>query len=107
MESTLGAALGNVGVHTLWCGAAAACPHPPAGLLRGSVGSTPASHGHAPHACQEPHAPCTTPPALPHSIDNDLMTPSMKLKRPQLQARFQPQIDEMYREIKAALAAHG
>jgi hypothetical protein len=26
------------------------------------------------------------------SIENDLMTPSMKLKRPQLQTRFQPQV---------------
>lgn len=26
------------------------------------------------------------------SIENELMTPSMKLKRPQLQQRFQPQV---------------
>lgn len=35
------------------------------------------------------------------------MTPSMKLKRPQLQQRFQPEIDAMYRQIKAAQAARG
>ncbi|KAI7842469.1 hypothetical protein COHA_003823 [Chlorella ohadii] len=39
------------------------------------------------------------------TIENDLMTPSMKLKRPQLQQRFQPQIDALYRELKAAQAA--
>lgn len=35
------------------------------------------------------------------------MTPSMKLKRPQLQQRFQTEIDAMYRELKAAAAARG
>ena len=35
------------------------------------------------------------------------MTPSMKLKRPQLQKRYQPQIDEMYAALKAAAAARG
>jgi long-chain acyl-CoA synthetase len=39
------------------------------------------------------------------SIENDLMTPSMKLKRPQLQQRFQKDIDAMYKELKAAAAA--
>lgn len=37
-------------------------------------------------------------------IENELMTPSMKLKRPQLVKRFQPQIDAMYKELKAAHA---
>jgi long-subunit acyl-CoA synthetase (AMP-forming) len=33
------------------------------------------------------------------------MTPSMKLKRPQLQKHFQSQIDAMYKDLKAAAAA--
>ncbi|PSC75938.1 acetyl-synthetase [Micractinium conductrix] len=41
------------------------------------------------------------------TIENDLMTPSMKLKRPQLQKQFQPQIDAMYKQLKAAAAARG
>lgn len=45
------------------------------------------------------------PPSHPFRIENDLLTPSMKLKRPQLAKHFQPQIDAMYREIKAAAAA--
>lgn len=32
--------------------------------------------------------------------ENDLATPTMKLKRPQLKAYFQEQIDEMYAEIE-------
>lgn len=80
---------------------------------------------------------CVLPPGC--SIENDLMTPSMKLKRPQLATRFQPQasprpasfwhdhwlgcqgaaqlsqpirpsipplqIDQMYKDLKAAAAA--
>lgn len=45
--------------------------------------------------------PPPPPPAL-GSIENDLMTPSMKLKRPQLKERFQKDIDEMYKQLKAA-----
>lgn len=30
------------------------------------------------------------------SVDNDLMTPSFKLKRPQLKSTFQDVIDKMY-----------
>lgn len=41
------------------------------------------------------------------SIENDLMTPSMKLKRPQLQKHYQKEIDEMYKKVKAASAARG
>jgi hypothetical protein len=33
------------------------------------------------------------------------MTPSMKLKRAQLQKHFQPQIDTMYKDLKATAAA--
>ncbi|KAL4444107.1 hypothetical protein ABPG75_011844 [Micractinium tetrahymenae] len=40
----------------------------------------------------------------PFSIENDLMTPSMKLKRPQLQQRFQKEIDALYKELRAAPA---
>ena len=37
------------------------------------------------------------------AVDNDLMTPSFKLKRPQLQKHYQKQIDEMYKEAKKGL----
>ena len=30
------------------------------------------------------------------SVDNDCLTPSFKLKRPQLQKRYQAQLDAMY-----------
>lgn len=33
------------------------------------------------------------------SVENDLMTPSFKLKRPQLKAKFQDAIDEMYSSL--------
>ena len=32
----------------------------------------------------------------PFSVDNDLLTPTFKLKRPQLQKRYQDEIDAMY-----------
>ncbi|GMF12282.1 unnamed protein product [Phytophthora lilii] len=35
----------------------------------------------------------------PFSADDDLITPTFKLKRPQLKAYFQPQIDELYRGL--------
>ena len=38
----------------------------------------------------------------PFSVDNDLMTPTFKLKRPQLQKRYQAQVDAMYAALKAA-----
>ena len=34
------------------------------------------------------------------AVDNDLMTPSFKLKRPQLQKHYQKQIDQMYKDAK-------
>jgi len=37
---------------------------------------------------------------------NDLATPSMKLKRPQLKDHFQGEIDRMYDEIRAEVAPH-
>lgn len=37
------------------------------------------------------------------AVDNDLMTPSFKLKRPQLQKHYQKQIDEMYKEAKKGM----
>jgi long-chain acyl-CoA synthetase len=43
----------------------------------------------------------------PHefSVDNDTMTPSMKLKRPQLQKRYQKEIDAMYKQANAKLGS--
>lgn len=41
------------------------------------------------------------------TIENELLTPSMKLKRPQLQERFQADIDALYKKLKAAAAARG
>jgi long-chain acyl-CoA synthetase len=35
----------------------------------------------------------------PFTPDDNLVTPTFKLKRPQLKAYFQPQIDELYREL--------
>ncbi|BDA46672.1 Long chain acyl-CoA synthetase 3 [Coccomyxa sp. Obi] len=40
--------------------------------------------------------------AEPFSTDNDLMTPSFKLKRNKLQKTFQKQIDDLYKKLKAA-----
>ncbi|KAG6609171.1 Long-chain-fatty-acid-CoA ligase [Phytophthora cinnamomi] len=37
------------------------------------------------------------------SSDDDLVTPTVKLKRPQLKAYFQPQIDELYKELQAVI----
>jgi long-chain acyl-CoA synthetase len=39
------------------------------------------------------------------SVDNDLMTPTFKLKRPQLQQHYQAQLDLMYQTINAAASA--
>lgn len=33
------------------------------------------------------------------SVENDLMTPSFKLKRPQLKTKFQDAINKMYSEL--------
>jgi long-chain acyl-CoA synthetase len=33
------------------------------------------------------------------SVDNDLITPSFKLKRPQLKKRFEKQIQSMYKAL--------
>lgn len=38
--------------------------------------------------------------AEPFSTDNNLMTPSFKLKRPQLQKAFQKEIDALYAQLK-------
>jgi long-chain acyl-CoA synthetase len=35
------------------------------------------------------------------SVENDLLTPSFKLKRPQLQKKYQKEIDAMYAKMKA------
>jgi len=37
----------------------------------------------------------------PFSVDNELLTPTFKLKRPQLQKKYQKEIDAMYTQIKA------
>ncbi|PNW73635.1 hypothetical protein CHLRE_13g566650v5 [Chlamydomonas reinhardtii] len=39
------------------------------------------------------------------SVEDDLMTPSFKLRRPQLQAKYQAKLDAMYAAIKKAEAA--
>ena len=38
--------------------------------------------------------------AEPFSVENDLMTPSMKVKRPQLSVRYKKEIDAMYAALK-------
>eukprot|EP00898_Chlorokybus_atmophyticus_P000752 jgi/Chlat1/1678/Chrsp127S01919 len=40
----------------------------------------------------------------PFSVENDLITPSFKLKRPQLKNRFKPQIDAMYQRLNSTPA---
>jgi long-chain acyl-CoA synthetase len=37
----------------------------------------------------------------PFTVENELMTPTFKLKRPQLAKHYARQIDEMYAELKA------
>jgi hypothetical protein len=34
------------------------------------------------------------------TVENDLITPTFKFKRPQLQRRFQAEIDAMYRALR-------
>lgn len=36
------------------------------------------------------------------SVENDLMTPTMKLKRPALTKRYQKEIEQMYQEIRGS-----
>eukprot|EP00879_Flechtneria_rotunda_P027938 GHRR01029995.1.p2 GENE.GHRR01029995.1~~GHRR01029995.1.p2 ORF type:complete len:104 (-),score=21.79 GHRR01029995.1:355-666(-) len=40
------------------------------------------------------------------SVDNDLMTPTFKLKRAQLQKHYKPEIDAMYQAVHDAVAAN-
>lgn len=39
--------------------------------------------------------------AEPFSVENDLMTPSMKVKRPQLLVHYKKEVDDMYAALKA------
>lgn len=39
--------------------------------------------------------------ADPWTAENDCMTPSLKLKRPQLQKKYQKDIDAMYQRLNA------
>jgi len=39
--------------------------------------------------------------AEPFSVEDELMTPTFKLKRPQLQAKYQKRVDAMYEALKA------
>jgi len=32
------------------------------------------------------------------TVDNDMLTPTFKTKRPQIKARYQPEIDAMYKQ---------
>ncbi|KAG2497767.1 hypothetical protein HYH03_004039 [Edaphochlamys debaryana] len=43
--------------------------------------------------------------AVQFSVEEDLMTPSFKLRRPQLQTKYQKKIDDMYAVLKKAEAA--
>ncbi len=40
----------------------------------------------------------------PFSVDNDLLTPTFKLRRPQLLKRYKAEVDEMYEALKAKAA---
>jgi len=42
---------------------------------------------------------------VPFSVENDLLTPTFKAKRPQLKERYQKEIDAMYKELDAQEAA--
>eukprot|EP00887_Chlorella_sp_A99_P001270 scaffold14.g1270.t1 len=54
---------------------------------------------------------CAALPAAQHrvgprpGVENDLLTPSMKLKRPQLLEKYRAKIDAMYADLKTAAAA--
>ena len=59
--------------------------------------------------------PTPTPPELLPSaagdaqgfqVDNDLLTPTLKMRRPQLLKYYQKKIDKMYEGIRAAEAAN-
>lgn len=43
----------------------------------------------------------------PFSVENELLTPSMKLKRPQLTEKYLPTIDALYADLKKAAVARG
>lgn len=45
--------------------------------------------------------------STPFSVDNNLITPSLKLKRPQLLRHYKPAIDKMYADFNAAQRAAG
>ena len=52
------------------------------------------------------HTHGALPPPLPAGVrtENDLLTPSLKIKRPQAQKKYEPQIAAMYAQLRLVAA---